>query len=179
LQRAHQQHRRQRPFRPGRRRRRDAGAGKRLLNRQHRVIETLEYLQLFARFPLALHRFLRHTVTLDEARRTVRARMPTRDARFLHIVERGVYAYPRSPYLQLLRHAGCEMGDLRALVEARGLDAALHHLREQGVYVTFEELRGRKPLVRSGLTLAVTPRDFDNPLVRRDFAITTGGSGGL
>ena len=143
------------------------------------MIETLEYLQLFARFPLALHRFLRHTVTLDEARRTVRDRMQTRDARFLHIVERGVYAYPRSPYLQLLRHAGCEMGDLRGLVKACGLDAALHHLREQGVYVTFEELRGRKPIVRSGLTLAVTPRDFDNPLVRRDFAITTGGSGGL
>ena len=47
------------------------------------MIETLEYLQLFARFPLALHRFLRHTVTLDEARRTVRDRMQTRDARFL------------------------------------------------------------------------------------------------
>ena len=78
------------------------------------MIETLEYLQLFARFPFALHPFLRPTVTLDEARRTARARMPTRDARFLHIVERGVYAYPRSPYFQLLRHAACAMGDLRA-----------------------------------------------------------------
>lgn len=52
--------------------------------------ETLEYLQLFARCPVALRRFLSHTVTLDEARRAVRDRMQTRDARFLQIVERGI-----------------------------------------------------------------------------------------
>jgi len=143
------------------------------------VSETLEYLQLFARFPLALRRFLQRTVTLDEARRTVRDRMQTRDARFLRIVERGIYAHPHSPYLRLLTHAGCEMGDLRALVTRMGVDGALQALRAQGVYVTFDELRGRKPIVRNGLTLAVTPRDFDNPLARRDFAITTGGSSGL
>jgi hypothetical protein len=143
------------------------------------MTETLEYLQLFARFPLALHRFLQHTVTLDEARRTVRDRMQTRGARFLRIAERAIYGYPRSPYRQLLEHAGCELGDLRALLKQRSLEGALETLRAQGVYVTFEELRGRTPIVRNGLTLAVAPRDFDNPLVHRDFAITTGGSSGL
>jgi hypothetical protein len=141
--------------------------------------ETFEYVQLFARFPLALHRFLRHTVTLDDARRTIRDRLQTRDARFLQLVERGVYAHPHSPYLRLLKHAGCEMGDLRALVTQNGVESALRTLREQGVYVTFEELRGRRPIVRNGLTLTVAPRDFDNPLARRDFAIATGGSSGL
>ena len=143
------------------------------------MTETLAYLQLFARFPFALRRFLRHTVSLDEARRVIRERMANRDERFLRVVERGVYGYPRSPYLRLLRHAGCELGDLRRLVKDKGLEGALYALREQGVFVTFEELRGRTPIVRNGLTFAVSERDFDNHLVRPDFAITTGGSSGL
>ena len=119
------------------------------------MTDTLEYLQLFARFPFALRRFLRHTVSLDEARRVIRERMANRDERFLRLVERGVYGYPQSPYLRLLEHAGCELGDLRHLVKDMGLEGALYSLREQGVFVTFEELRGRTPIVRNGLTLTV------------------------
>lgn len=141
--------------------------------------ETLEYVQMFARFPFALRRFLQHTLTLEEAGRVIRERMARREEHFLRVVERSVYGYSRSPYLPLLKRAGCELGDLRALLKHKGLEGALYALREQGVYVTFEELRGLKPIVRNGLTVSVTARDFDNPLVQRDFAITTGGSSGL
>lgn len=140
--------------------------------------ETLDYLRTFATFPFSLRRFLRHPLTVDEARRGVRERMARREDNFLALVERSVYGWPRSPYLALLRRAGCEFGDLRALVGSQGLEATLRQLRREGVYVTFEEFKGRTPIVRPGLTLAAQPQDFDNPLARREFAMRTGGSSG-
>jgi hypothetical protein len=59
------------------------------------------------------------------------------------------------------------------------LEGALKVLRAAGVYVTYEELKGRRPIVRNQLTLPVSPRDFDNPFARRDFEIHTSGSTGL
>ena len=71
------------------------------------------------------------------------------------------------------------MGDLRALVESQGLESALRQLREADVYVTFEEFKGRTPICRKGVTIPVTASDFDNPVARRDFSLSTGGSTGL
>ena len=141
--------------------------------------ETLEYLQTFARFPFVLRKFLQHQLTLDEAKQIVRERLDRREENFLRIIETSVYAHPRSPYLPLLKMAGCEMGDLRALVKHQGLENALRQLRAAGVYITFEEFKGRKPIVRNNLNFTVTPRDFDNPFARDDFSSTSSGSTGL
>ncbi len=141
--------------------------------------ETLEYLQMFARFPFALRRFLKHTLTLEEARQIVRERMEHREENFLRVVERSIYGYPRSPYLALLKMAGCEMSDLRAMVKQKGLEGALRQLREEGVYVTFEEFKGRKPIVRNGTIIPVTARDFDNRFAHNGFTMSSGGSTGL
>jgi hypothetical protein len=142
------------------------------------VNETLEYLKTFAQFPLALQRFARHTLTLDEAKRIVRQRMEHREENFLRIVARSIYGHPPSPYLSLLKMAGCKLGDLREMVKRKGLEETLRALREEGVYVTFEEFKGRKPIVRNGKEIRVTPWDFDNPFARRHFAFQTGGSTG-
>src|SRR5262245_11340433 len=141
--------------------------------------ETLEYAKTFVEFPFALRRFLRHRPTLEEARRLVSERMASRESNFLSIIERSVYGFPKSPYLALLKRAGCELGDLRATVKQKGLEKALHALREEGVYVTYEELKGRRPIIRNGFALQTTPRDFDNPHARRHFAISSSGSTGL
>ena len=134
---------------------------------------------MFAQFPLAVRRFMREPISLDRARRIVRDGMERRAENFLRIVERSVYGFPRSPYLALLKLAGCELGDLRAAVRDKGLEGALRALRDAGVYVTYEEFKGRRPIVRGGLTLEVTAGDFDNPFARRDFTLATGGSTGL
>lgn len=149
------------------------------LDRFEDIRETLDYLKMFTRFPFALRRFLDHTLTMDEARSAIRERMEQREPNFLRVVERSIYGNPRSPYLSLLKMAGCELGDLRALVAQKGLEGALSELREEGVYVTFEEFRGRKPIVRNGKTIPVKPRDFDNPSARRDLTMETGGTSGL
>lgn len=141
--------------------------------------ENRDYLKSFARFPVALRRFLRAPLTLEGARRIVRERLERREANFLGLMERSVYGHAASPYLALLKLAGCELGDLGNLVWSKGLEGALGALREAGVYVTFEEFKGRKPIVRGGRTIETTPRAFDNPAARRDFTLNTGGSSGL
>jgi hypothetical protein len=129
--------------------------------------ETFEYIKTFTQFPFALRRFLKHRLTVEEAKQIVHDRMEHREENFLRVVERSIYGYPRSPYLALLKMAGCELGDLRTVMKQKGLEGSLRQLREEGVYVTFEEFKGRKPIVRSGLTIPVQARDFDNPFARR------------
>src|SRR5262245_19375104 len=118
--------------------------------------DTLEYLQTFAQLPFALRRFLRHPLTLAEARQIVRSRMEHRDEQFLKFAETSICSHPRSPYLPLLKNAGCELGDLTALVTRQGVEGTLRKLREEGVYDTFEEFKGRKPIERKGLTIPVS-----------------------
>src|SRR5581483_3175983 len=74
--------------------------------------------------------------------------------------------------------AGCELGDVRALLRSRGLEATLLALRAAGVYVSFEEMKGRAPIVREGREIPVRPRDFDNPFLSRAYQAESGGSTG-
>ncbi len=141
--------------------------------------ETIEYLNTFAHFPVALRRFLRDPLPPEAAPALLRERLAQREPRFLRMAERSIYDHPASPYLALLRAAGCELGDLRTLVAQQGIEGAMKTLRDSGVYVTFEEFKGRKPVERLGLSLPVQARHFDNPAARHDFTIQTGGSTGL
>lgn len=138
----------------------------------------LGYAGIFARFPRALRRFVRSPLLLDEARRLVRERVERRDESFLRLVKESVYDHPGSPYRPLLDLAGCEFSDVRAMVADRGVDDTLRTLREAGVYVTFEEFKGRRPIERGGRSFQVTAADFDNPRARRDLTLTTSGSTG-
>lgn len=140
--------------------------------------ETLDYLQIYARYPFALRRFLRDPLTPEDARRIVRDRLARREENFLRLVERVIYRHPRSPYLALLNFAGCELGDLRASVKHEGVEQTLHQLRREGVYVSFEEFKRRKPLVRHGKEIPLRATDFDNPILRGSWYAETGGSSG-
>src|SRR6185436_1254105 len=63
--------------------------------------------RLLARLP----GFLRRPVDADDARRTLARRLAARDAGFLELVRRTVYAHAATPYARLLRHAGCAYAD--------------------------------------------------------------------
>lgn len=131
-----------------------------------------------ARFAWAFHNFLRHRLSLDEAESILRRRMATREANFLRLIEQTVFGNPASPYLPLLKLAGCEMGDLVSMLRARGLEGTLAALRDAGVYVTFEEFKGSTPMTRHGRTFPQRPEAFTNPLLRRYYEATTGGTTG-
>jgi len=69
-------------------------------------------IPMYARFMRDLPGFLRKRVTLDDAHRHVAEMLANREEGFLRLMQRGVYTQPKSPYLFLLREAGCEYGDL-------------------------------------------------------------------
>ena len=135
-------------------------------------------LKMYARFAWGLRSFLRETITLEDARAIISERLEQRESNFLRVVERGVYGYPRSPYLPLLELAQVELGDIQNMVRDRGLEGTLRSLREAGVYVTFEEFKGRAPMVRDGKTMPVQASSFDNPYHSRHYQTQSGGTSG-
>ncbi len=135
-------------------------------------------LRMYLRFAAGLRGFLRHPITLEEARSTAQRLLAERESSFLQVVERGIFGYARSPYLPLMKLARIELGDVRAMVQRQGLEPTLHALREAGVYVTLEEFKGREPIVRHGQTIPVRARDFDNPWLAHYCRAQTGGTTG-
>jgi hypothetical protein len=133
---------------------------------------------MYARFVSGLPGFFRHRITLDQARDTIRCRLRVREEAFLSLVSTSVYGQRSSPYLALLRRAGCELGDLTDLVRNDGLESALARLHAEGVCVSFEEFKGRVPIVRNGLQLNTTADDFDNPTLSRAYERQSGGTTG-
>jgi hypothetical protein len=109
---------------------------------------------------------------------TIRDRLERRDELLLDVIANGVFDRPGSPYLALFRHAGVELGDVELLVREHGVDAALGRLRDVGVYVTPDEVRGRAPIVRPGLELHPGENAFDNPFLADGYRAQSGGSTG-
>ena len=135
-------------------------------------------MKMYGRFAWGLRSFLRNPLSMEDARQTVKRLLAEREDNFLRLVERAVYAHPGSPYLPLLKMAGCELGDIRNMVRQKGLEGALRVLREAGVYTTYEEFKGRKPIVRGGKEFPVHSHDFDNPLPLAAYYVESGGSTG-
>lgn len=130
-------------------------------------------------FLRGVHSYLKQRLTPSEARQTVAHRMRRREEAFLKVAKRRIYGFPGSPYLPLLKEAGCSFTDLEELVRRDGLENALHRLRENGVYITFEEFKGREPVKRSGVkSYGVTANNFDNPALGPGYTISTSGSSG-
>jgi len=130
------------------------------------------------RFLRQLPGFLRRPLTLEEARSILRRRLEHREADYLDLVRTGVYAVEDHPYRQLLRLAGCEYGDLERLVRQEGLEGAMARLFRSGVYLTVDELKGRRPAVRGNGVVHVDPRRLRPPWLATHFEGATSGSRG-
>jgi hypothetical protein len=143
-----------------------------------RTLGILSDLKMYSRFAWGLRGFLKHTLTLEEAKAIIKRRMEERETNFLRLVRKGIFGYPKSPYLPLMKMARCEMGDIEDMVRNKGLEDTLRALREAGVYITFEESKGREPIVRNGKVFPVKAHDFDNPFLNHYYQGTTGGTTG-
>ncbi len=131
-----------------------------------------------AHFLWRLPSFLRHPIGLEEARARLRRRLAQREVDFLSLVRQAVYGHPRSPYRELLHWAGCEYGDLERLVTQHGVEGSLQVLHRQGVYLTVDEFKGRRPTVRGSRTIAVDPGRLRNPRAALDVPVRSSGSRG-
>jgi hypothetical protein len=131
-----------------------------------------------ARLLRTLPGFLRHPVSLEEAQATLSRRLERRGADFVEFARTTIYASPASPYRWLLMRAGCEAGDLEQLVARDGVEGALTLLCRRGVYLTVEEFKARRPVIRGSATLELHPNQLLNPLVSAQLPAQTGGSSG-
>ena len=135
-------------------------------------------LGMLARLARDFGPFLHTPITVEQAGEIVKHRLETRAERFLLMVKQMIYSHARSPYLRLLRAAGCDYGDLKALVVQEGVEGALSRLADTGVYVTFDEFKGRKAAVRGSERFDFAEEDFDNPHVSSHYEVRSGGSRG-
>ncbi len=134
--------------------------------------------KMYARFLYGLRGYLRTVVTAEQARDALRRRIEARAESLLLMAERGFYGAANSPYRELLRLAGCELGDFRASVRERGVEGTLTALRDAGVYFTFEEVKGRANVVRHGRELPLAESQFNNPYLSYYYGTTSGGTTG-
>ena len=77
------------------------------------------------------------------------------------MVREGIYQNHESPYLKLLKIAGCEFADLQAEFRRHGLESSLATLAGEGVYLTSEEFKGKIEVVRGREAFRVSPEDFE------------------
>jgi hypothetical protein len=104
----------------------------------------------------ALPEFLRRRVTVEQAKEEIKKALENRAERFLELMQDRVYARPDSPYLKLLKIAGCEFSDLQAEIRRSGLEKSLERLARAGVYLTAEEFKGKKEVRRGGESFRVS-----------------------
>jgi hypothetical protein len=150
-----------------------------MTSRLARARGLLEDAAVGARLLRRLPGYLRAPVDVPTARSVVERRLALRGDDFLALARATIFGAAGNPYAVLLRQAGCEYGDLAALVGRHGLEGALRILAGHGVYLTGDEYRGREPVVRGRVTIAVAPEDLRNPLASPAGWGRTGGSRGL
>ena len=130
----------------------------------------------YSRLAWGLRDFLRGTITLEQSKQVISDRLRNRERNFLSLVQKGIYQNPKSPYLKLLRIAGCEFGDIESLVNQDGIEATLHKLLAEGVYLSWEEFKGKRGVVRGGNHLWFRERDFDNPFLPVYYQVQSSGT---
>jgi hypothetical protein len=121
-------------------------------------------------------KFLRERITVERAKDEFRKSLDQRAERFLTLARTHIYERPGSPYLKLLEFAGCELSDLEALVRRHGIEPALMQLATEGVYLTSDEFKGQKEIVRGARSFRVTPEDFERRYAPGGFAIESSGT---
>ena len=124
----------------------------------------------------SLPRFFRATVTLNQAKEEIRRLLDNRNEAFLELIRARVYENRRSPYLRLLKFVGCEFADLRAQVIRDGLERTLEQLAAEGAYLTSDEYKGKKEVVRGGFSFQVSPGDFEVSGSMPGFVIQSSGT---
>lgn len=130
----------------------------------------------YSRLAFDLRQFLKTPVTLEQSKLTISHRLKNREQHFLNLVQKGIYQNPRSPYRQLLQYAGCEYTDFESSVNKNGIEPTLQNLLNKGVYISWEEFKGKKEVVRGGKRFYFKETDFDNPYLSNYYQVRSGGS---
>ena len=125
-----------------------------------------------------LLRLLRNPIGPRQARAILTQRFERRESDFLDLARRAIFAQPANPFRHLLGLAGSEYGDFERLVSSQGVEEALTVLHRDGVYLTVDELKGRRAVIRDSARIAVDPSQLRNPSANVYLGQQTSGSRG-
>ncbi|MBI4526400.1 MAG: hypothetical protein HY695_21585 [Deltaproteobacteria bacterium] len=142
-------------------------------------MDSIKELIVGARFLSRIPSFLGNRWNLDEARSTLRQRLERRESDFLALMGKTVYANAASPYRRLLSVCGCEYRDLQRMVRQDGVEGTLQALYTEGVYLTMDEFKGRRSVVRGSATFELNPDEFHNPMATAHLMRHRSGSRGF
>lgn len=117
----------------------------------------------YARMVLGLYRLVR-TPPASDPDGEIRSQLENRERIFLDTVRRVIFANPENPYHRMFKMTGCRLEDLAEEVRRHGLETTLAAIHRQGVYLTHDEIKGKKPIVRSGEGIPSDESSFLNPL---------------
>ena len=131
-------------------------------------------VRFFGRLPWLLANPVRH----DGALTALHNRLTRRKEDFLTLIKSEVYESRHSPYLRLLKEAGCTYGDLEHQVRTNGLEPTLHALFREDVYLTADEFKGRQVIKRGSVQLDTSPASFSNSNSSTHLLSESGGSRG-
>lgn len=120
--------------------------------------------------------FLRERVTPAQAAEEIKVALGQREENFLRRVRAEVFLAASSPYRPLFETVGCDYSDLASSVRRLGLEKTLTQLAREGVYLTSDEFKGKKPIVRRERSFRVTPDQFLPIELRSGFATTSSGT---
>ena len=137
-------------------------------------------MQKYLRFLFGLKNFLGGRITTDQAielaRKALSERIRKREENFLNLIERGIFGYPKSPYLHLLSPKKITFSDIKKMVDREGLEKMLEELQAEGVYFTIEEYKGKSRVSRNGVTFDIREKDFDNPFLSAAYEVRSGAT---
>jgi hypothetical protein len=132
-------------------------------------------IRRYSRMALGIFELARTPALADPAQR-LRRNIQNREANFLDLVARAIYANPANPFRQMLQLAQCEYPDLERAVKRDGLEPALEELLRAGVYLTHDELKGKQPIIRGGEIISSNERSFENPIASARIEARSSGS---
>ncbi|HEX3746869.1 MAG TPA: hypothetical protein VHW09_23180 [Bryobacteraceae bacterium] len=106
----------------------------------------------------------------------LRRQFERREEDFVQQVRDLVFAMPEHPYRKMFALAGCEFGDFEDSIRRLGLEKTLRQLKDAGVYLAHDELKGKRPMVRGGKEIPGNADSFLKPGQGGYWTSQSGGS---
>jgi len=137
-------------------------------------------MKKYLRFVFGLRKYLKNRITpqeaIVEARKILHERVLRRQENFVRLLELGVFAYPKSPYLPLLKNRKIGLEDIKKWIGKEGIEHTLLKLQAEGIYFTVDEFKGKTKVERDGLKIEASEKSFDNPFISVAYEVRSGAT---
>jgi hypothetical protein len=117
---------------------------------------------------VSLHNFFHQRITVEQAEEEIEQALDRCEESLRDLARPRSYENPSSPYLKLLRVAGCEFADLRETIHRHGLGRTLERLAREGGYLTSDEYKGKKGRCAEDIRFGFLPGNSNVRTHRRD-----------